>query len=603
MSAVLENALVLPEDQQCADLLVRLGILEVADVENVMRQAAASGRSLEEQLAQTGQLTRGDLIQMRHVRGQHTCATRLSDLPDWDTILNEPGQAVVLGTQRDSKVAVLASSKDRLKRCYLLIAEGVTREHAQKTVAKVVHAGYRLAGSLQGNEELLRLVYGQLDSHGEQRGGDSQDMSELQKEFDALGYAAFKMGASDIHVSGSRGRGAIHMRVHGDLEHYKDITEDHARALCSTIYNTLAEEGSTKESFNPDKVQDAVVERTYPEGLIRFRYSGLNIAPSGFDVTLRVIPIGVATKRKTLEDLGYSADQCQTMERMFSYSSGLILFAGTTGSGKSTTMANQLSWVAEQRPGKKIRTVEEPVEYKIEGAYQTPVKRIKGDKSDFLIVLRQILRSDPDILGVGEIRDLDTAELAISGVRSGHMLVSTIHADGAPIIYDRLAGMGVGRYDLASVGLVRGLIYQKLVQLLCPHCKVSAEDVSAMGEHRQVLRRVERVCGSTSGVYFRNEAGDCTHCGGKGIIGRTVCAEILRPSPRMLKAIADADSTGLWKLWRQTIDRNSPDDMTGRTAFEHALWKVKQGLVCPISVEKEFHFLDEAEYDAELECA
>lgn len=594
------NALVIPEDRESADLYIRVGALAETDVAPALNEAMRFGRSLEEHLIMTGTASRADVLQVEHYRGRSTVVTRLAELPEWDVILNEPGQLVDAGSQRDPRVAIIASTKDRAKRFFMVMDESVTREDAAKAMTKVVHGGYRMAGSIAASRELLSLIYASWDRRGE-HAASAGEQSDLQREFDQLGHAAFKMGASDIHISASRGQGQIHMRVHGELEHYRDITETHARELCSVIYNTLAEQGSTKDSFNPDKVQDAAVERIYPEGMIRFRYSGLPIAPAGFDVTLRVIPIGVETKRKTAEQLGYSPDQCAALERMFAYSSGLILFAGTTGSGKSTTMANQLSRVAELRPGKKIRTVEEPVEYKIEGAFQTPVKRINGDRSDFLIVLRQILRSDPDILGVGEIRDFDTAELAISGVRSGHMLVSTIHADGAPIIYDRLSGMGVSRHDLASVGLVIGFVYQKLVQVLCPKCKVPATDIEAFGTHRDLIERIRKVNGTLDGVAFRNEEGTCTNCGGKGVTGRTVCAEVLRPTTtKMLRAIAAGDSTELWRQWRGTINDRDPSDMTGRTAFEHALWKMGQGMVCPMSVEQEFHFLDEKNYDEDL---
>lgn len=600
MNAVLQSTeLVVPEDRLAAEQLIKIGAITEEQALQGMRQAAAYGRSLEEHLFQTNVINRGDVLQLEQMRGLTSTVQRLAELPEWDVILNEPGQMVSAGSLRDTQIALLSSTKDRTKRFFMLVGEGVERSRAAHTLAKVIHTGHKLAATLQTSQHLLDLVYAEWDQRRKSGMDVREGESDLQKEFDRLGHEAFRLGASDIHISAARGKGAIHVRIHGELEHYRDITEEHATALCSVIYNTLVEEGSTKESFNPDKVQDAVIERVYPEGMIRFRYSGLPIAPSGFDVTLRVIPIGVATKRKTTEQLGYSPDQCVALDRMFSYSSGLILFAGTTGSGKSTTMANQLSWLAEQRPGKKIRTVEEPVEYKIEGAYQTPVKRINGDKSDFLVVLRQILRSDPDILGVGEIRDLDTAELAISGVRSGHMLVSTIHADGAPIIYDRLAGMGVGRYDLASVGLVLGLVYQKLVQVLCANCKLEACEVDAHGSHGGLLRRIAAVNGTLEGVYFRNPDG-CGQCSGRGVTGRTVCAEILRPVPRMLKAIATGDSTEVWRLWRGTINRENPADMTGRTAFEHALFKMRNGLVCPESVEKEFHFLDEASYDEDL---
>ncbi|MCX8146835.1 MAG: ATPase, T2SS/T4P/T4SS family, partial [Azovibrio sp.] len=167
------------------------------------------------------------------------------------------------------------------------------------------------------------------------------------------------------------------------------------------------------------------------------------------------------------------------------------------------------------------------MEYKIPGAYQTPVLRNEsfGDVakvSPFMKALRQLMRADPDIIMVGEIRDMETAQLAIQGVRSGHMLVSTIHADGAPICFDRLIGMGVERNDLCSVGLIAGLIYQKLVPVLCEHCKIPYGEWLASNDYDEALdSRIRRVVPEDElrQLYFRNRAG-CPHCDHDGVRGR-----------------------------------------------------------------------------------
>lgn len=577
--------------------LVQIGALDRGSLADAHATATSTGRQLEDVLIAAGTVNRADLVEASVKAGFVPVVNRLMDLPEWNVILNDAGQSLGLGATRDKQIAIIANEHDRTRRCFMVLADTAPKAKAQACVAKLVSRGYTLAATLPVKQDLLDVLYSEWDNRAAATTSKRDDESELQKEFDRIALDAYKQNASDIHISTSRGRAAIHLRIHGELEHYMDLTEERAFSLCSAIYNTLAERGSTKEGFNPLNTQDAVIERNFPAGMVRFRYSGLPIAPSGFDVTLRIIPIGVTAKRKTPEQLGYSPDQCDALERIFSNSSGLILFAGTTGSGKSTTMANMLSKVAEERPGKKIRTVEEPVEYRIDGAYQTPVKRIKGDRSDFLNVLRQLMRSDPDLIMVGEIRDGDTAELAIQAVRSGHLCVSTIHADGAPICYDRLVGMGMNRQDLASVGLVAGLIYQKLVQVLCPHCKVPASHVelTAGDRTRRVLDRVIKVVGGLEGIFFRNESG-CQRCAGRGVIGRTVCAEIFRPTPSMLDAVGSADSTQLWREWRRTIGENELD-MTGRTAFEHAIAKMKEGIVSPDSVEAEFRFLDERPYE------
>lgn len=425
--------------------------------------------------------------------------------------------------------------------------------------------------------------------------------------FDEIGQDALSKGVSDIHITLHEDRARVAYRIKGELRHARDLPVERATALVRSAYNTLSEKGSTKEGFNERENQDAVIERAYPEGLVRFRYSGIPIAPSGADITLRLIPIGVGGKVKTLAELGFSEDQCDLLERIFTRSSGLVLVAGTTGSGKSTTLVSVLSEMAAKNPGKKIRSIEEPVEYKIAGVYQTPVRRKDGDDSNpFALALRQLMRADPDVIMVGEVRDIDTAQLAIQGVRSGHMLVSTIHADGAPACFDRLSGMGVDRKDLASVGLIAGLVYQKLVPILCNHCKVSyAQWASGPSFDAKLDKRLRSVLKSYPGaeganplsqIYFRDPSG-CEHCGHDGLSGREVVAEILRPTPAMTRAIMEADSPFIWSQWRATIDANNPDSMRGRTAFEHAIVKMRQGRVEPGAVEESFRYLDEVVFD------
>lgn len=590
---------VLTKPLRFGEALVSIGACTGEQVERALEEARRTGQRIGEVLLAMGAARRNDIFHARHLQGEQIAVKRMADLPDYDAVLSDPSGGIG-AVRRDARFALLGASHDR--RCFLLLPEDRAdlKAAAMGLVQLAVERGYRLAGRLIGTPEMVEIVYRSVDERTSERSAQGgEDASDLHREFDRIAYHAFRAGASDIHITVRGSAASIALRLHGDLELYQDTTVERATALCRSVYNTLCERGSTKDSFNPGALQDGVIERTYQEGMVRFRYSGLPIAPEGFDVTLRVIPIGVATRRKTFAELGYSPDQCATLERMFAHSSGMILFAGTTGSGKSTSLANALMKVAAERPGKKIRTVEEPVEYRIEGAYQTPVARVHGDSRDFLSVLRQLMRADPDILMVGEIRDADTAQLAIQAVRSGHLCVSTLHADGAPICYDRLVGMGVARSDLASVGLIVGLVYQRLVQVLCPTCKVPASDMEGVPDPvvAASLRRVRHVNGGAlEGIYYRREGG-CDQCGRRGVVGRTVCAEILRPTPDMLAAVKEGSSTQLWKLWRQTIRHDEDGNMTGRTAFEHAIWKMRQGIVSPLSVEAEFRYLDEKPWE------
>lgn len=593
------------------ELLVEAGLFSHDGIEVHAAEAHRAGLKLGEYLTSKHLITRGDLYEVLQKLLRSITIQTVRDLPEWDVVLNDAGQPLG-GQDRPKGTLLLALSNEvasGARRAFLLTTEAEMGSHRYASLyAKVTAEGYAIRGKLLAEDPSILDVV--MSEWGTRRmgapGKNDASSSALHTLWDKIIYDAYKLGASDIHLSAAMGRGEVRFRIHGDLEPQPiALTEEDALQLASSMYNTMVDKGSTGDGFNPRLTQDAVVTRSFPEGSLRLRYACLPVEPSGVNVTLRLIPIGVTAKPKTAAQLGYSADQCDTLDRIFSRSSGLILFLGTTGSGKSTSMANMLMQLVKERPGKILRTVEEPVETRIPGASQTSFVRSKKEAGEeksnvFVDVMRALMRADPDYLMVGEIRDPDTAGLAIQAVRSGHLCVSTLHADGAPLAYDRLEGMGIPRAEIASVGLVAGLIYQRLVPVLCPHCKVSTLAIKkdTTGEYSGVLRRLDHYLDGKSSetVFFRNAMG-CAHCDKRGIVGRTVCAEILVPKPSMLRAIAEGDSRSIWKAWREGIDATRPEVMTGRTAFEHALWKMCEGVVSPLDVEKEFRYLDEQVFE------
>lgn len=548
--------------------------------------ARESGKSLGDVLVGMRHIDRADLCAAMSHAGQPVSVAKVDDLPTFTgTVLphGESGEAVAIYDERDER-----------RRFFVVASASATPAQVQSILPHAAKLGRSYAGRIIAEQSLLRILLGGA-KQGAQQAEETSERADpvLHADFDKHARNALQKRASDIHITLRDGRGVVKFRIDGELVHYADWDADYTVAFCTAIYNTLVETGSTRTGFSQTERQDGAIERTFPEGLVRFRYASAPIAPNGFDITLRLIPLGVQSQHRTLAALGYSKDQCEDLDRMFGRSSGLIFFLGTTGSGKSTSMAVALEGVAKAKPGKKIRTVEQPVEYRIYGAYQTSVAR-----DEFIPMISQMMRMDPDYMMVGEVRDNETAAAVLQGARSGHLCVTTLHADGAPLAYDRLQGLGVTRQDLSSVGLIAGIVYQKLVPLLCPHCRVSAEQFAAANPGEPILDRVRHVCGGElDGIYFARSGG-CAACDNRGTKGRTVCAEILRPSVGMLSAIQAGNSKELWTQWRAAIDPARPEVMRGRTAFEHAIHKMRLGLLSPESVEREFMFLDEPPFGA-----
>ena len=523
-------------------------------------------------------------------------AGKLSDLPAWDTVLNDLGQPLCSTSSRPARLAVLSMSSDPDKRCFVVQGTSdFSRSDASNLVVKAAQGGFRVAGTIQVSDDLMVLLWSTWDGKRGVAAGGVGDVTAVQKLFDEVASAAVLARASDVHIAWDEGTTSLYFRVDGRVRHYMDMTEELGRAMVSAAYNTMADQDSTAEGWNDRALQDGVISRTLHGRSVRLRYAGAPIT-GGYDVTLRVIDVSADKQIKTLGELGYTKDQQKQLDRAVSKPSGMVVFLGSTGSGKTTSLGSLLTAMVDSDPFRIYRTVEEPVEVKIRGVRQTDVPRQKGKPSALNDVLRSILRKDPDVIMVGEIRDALTAELAIGAVRSGHLALTTLHTEGALLFFDRLATLGLKRLDLATQGLWNALVFQRLVPVLCTHCKVPADGPSGVAsKHPELAERLAAIDAQLSAIYLQSQDG-CPRCD-SGIAGRTVCAEIIVPTQRFLNAMVAQDFGQMCKEWRSTIKPDDPACMTGRTAFEQALWKMRQGEISPVDVERFFDLVDEPVFD------
>jgi general secretion pathway protein E len=219
------------------------------------------------------------------------------------------------------------------------------------------------------------------------------------------------------------------------------------------------------------------------------------------------------------------------LTRMLEKPQGLLFFTGPTGSGKTTSIYAAVAHLQETRGAlAQIATIEDPIEYSLEGAAQTQVNRSVG--LDFAAGLRAVLRQDPNVLVVGEIRDVETARIATQAALTGHLILTTVHADSSGGVFNRLLEMGVEPSVLASVSLAA--FSQRLLRRLCPHCK-RPEPPTA----EQKLR-LQGYDAPVDG-YFSAEG--CAECGGTGVIGRTAVFEVLVMTDELRAELLKAPST------------------------------------------------------------
>jgi general secretion pathway protein E len=219
---------------------------------------------------------------------------------------------------------------------------------------------------------------------------------------------------------------------------------------------------------------------------------------------------------------------------------------GPTGSGKTTTLYGALDKI--NSPDKKIITVEDPIEYQLKGVNQIQIKTQIG--LNFASTLRHIVRQDPDVIMIGEIRDLETAEIAIQSALTGHLVFSTLHTNDAPSAITRLLDMGVENFLLSST--IRGILAQRLVRTICPHCKELDPSGSDQEEYKML--------GIADGVTLYRGRG-CETCAYTGYYGRTGIFELLVVNDAIRKAIlANADSNQIRTVGRQNGMRTLLED-------------------------------------------
>lgn len=411
----------------------------------------------------------------------------------------------------------------------------------------------------------------------------SRENTRTIRDVQNLLAESMKARASDIHIRVGQTAASLWLRVHGDLTFKREWDPDYAESLCSTIYTALADVSDT--SFKPRQRQDARIasKEILPKGL-----HGVRIATTptvdGFLMVMRMLYEEVSADN-SLDSLGFYRNHQQIVNLMKARPTGMNIIAGPTGSGKSTTLQRILRALIEERMGRiHVITVEDPPEYPIPGSVQTPVTNAETAEerhAAFSNAISGAMRLDPDVIMIGEIRDNASAALGVRAAMTGHQVWSTVHANSAMAIIDRLVDLEVPLSLLADTTVLSGLVFQRLAKTLCPHCSEPLTDVlkKEKSNHRiapDLLRRVQQVLPiETSQIRLRGAG--CDKCEGSGLAGRTVVVETITPDARMLQMIRAGARAEAEAYWRQ--------ELHGRTVLEHALDKVRRGLIDPAMAE------------------
>lgn len=340
----------------------------------------------------------------------------------------------------------------------------------------------------------------------------SEDSSPVVRLVNSTLYDAMKTGASDIHLESTSTGMSIKYRIDGVLDAVGNVNGVETAEQVVSRIKVMAELDIAERRIPQDGRFKVHVQNRE----VDFRVS---IMPSVFgeDAVLRILDRKALTEQSkglTLEHIGIDARTRHQFRLLAKEPYGMVLVTGPTGSGKTTTLYAAIS---EVNTGKdKIITIEDPVEYHLPGVLQIPVNEKKG--LTFSRGLRSILRHDPDKIMVGEIRDSDTAQIAVQAALTGHLVFTTVHANNVFDVIGRFINMEVDTYSFVSA--LNGILAQRLVRLTCTHCAVPDQPSAELLEESAITQE------EASKMQFMKGRG-CGHCRGSGYRGRMAVAELL----------------------------------------------------------------------------
>jgi general secretion pathway protein E len=385
----------------------------------------------------------------------------------------------------------------------------MAEEHPAEEVERLIE---RLTTATERLVELERIEGGEDDLAADVR--DLANQPPVVRYVNLLVRDAYDAGASDIHLEAVRSGLSARFRLDGVLAAAPEPPSEMHHAVVSRI--KLLAELDIAERRRP---QDGRIRVRLAERELDLRVSTVPTM-FGESVVLRLLDRG--GRPVALEELGMPPDVLDQVTRLSSRPHGMILVTGPTGSGKTTTLYACLE--QRQKTAEKIITVEDPVEYQLSGITQVPVHRQAG--VTFATALRSILRQDPDVLMVGEMRDAETAELAVQAAMTGHLVFTTLHTNDAVGAIPRLIDLGVPEYLVAAT--IEGVVAQRLVRRVCGDCPT---------RYQPSAESVALLAGRPVGRVRMTRGAGCAACRGTGYRGRVGIFELLPMTDELKDAI------------------------------------------------------------------
>ena len=447
-------------DDYILEILLDTGLITQDQVDTATAAAAESGKSVIEQLTETGEIRSEDVLRAlaSHSSMEFVDLSHMVVPPD--VIMSVSADVV-----RRFKVLPLANVDSGLMMATSNPLDFDTFDAVthllNHTIEWVCSPPDQIADQIEkyyGDEPTASQAEDEIQIDGSENEGDAP----IIKMVTMLLVEAQKMRASDIHLEPLEKRFRVRFRVDGVLHE----VQNPPKKLQTAIVSRLKIMSGTMSIAEKRLPQDGRIQVKIGPKQIDLRVSTIP-TNHGESVVMRILDKSSLTLG--LSQLGFLSDDQEVFERLISLPDGIILVTGPTGSGKTTTLYGCLNYI--NRPDRKIITVEDPVEYQLNGINQVQVNADIG--MSFPAALRSMLRQAPNIIMIGEIRDMETASIAINASLTGHLVLSTLHTNDAPSAVARLVDIGIQPFLVSSS--IRAVLAQRLVRRLCPECKVPHE--------------------------------------------------------------------------------------------------------------------------------
>ena len=513
-------------------------------------------------------------------------AENIADLASEWGLASGPGTSIDLGPGQRKTIAIF-------KNGIVLVAEGQRHSADAKVVIdKARRLGLRLTEVKELKTNLIEQVYVGVEPKKASVNWKSLDL-DRQKSLARIISEASQLGASDVHIRVLDSHTEVKVRVNGRMRELGNEPASDGQEMIRAAFAVSSGQGAsgTDSTFQ----QGAMFQKSglLPDNVEMLRLQYTPTSDQRGALVMRLKYVGKNTDTD-VDSLGYSQQQSIDLKNMRLKTNGMYIFAGKVSSGKTTTLQRCLNAMyLDKKKEISIYAAEDPKELELLGAIQAQITAGQNANDAFKMAMKAALRSDPNVIVLGEIRSEELTSMAVEAAKTGHALWSTVHAGSALGILNRLINLGADREDLKDPRTVGGLIYQRLIGVLCQNCKITLPTAvqSDQVEEDLALRLVKLTAQNPHEIFCRGPG--CSSCF-MGLSGRTVVAETIRPDARLLETYMDSSRIEAERYW---IKPREEGGLGGAPVMHHALVKVGAGIVDINEVQEEVDLLESYERD------